>query len=293
MRKKDDMLIVKYTLMPLNEEDNYENFFSLSLREFAKSTKDKVLLAPLIVYNSELDVPMDNDFEEYTIYCNNEQILDVIKKYEIEEGFRTLILHGFDISIDELRDIYIGICRKNSADLCINIIEDTGIDSNITLYIDPSIEHSSEELWAKQKEELTSEIVNFINSYDDKNYFDYEDIDTQDVEDFLTTLFSEYDNIVSNNKEKKSNKKEKETKSNLPSNVTPIDIPYQEEKEEKVIGFSFENNNDIVRIDCIDNEMFVIQENEYEIILNKMQMEFLAESYQKIIKILESEEPRK
>ena len=78
MSKNNDDMIVKYTLMPLNEEDDYEHFFSLSLRELAKNTKDKSLLAPLIVYNSELDVPMDNDLEEYTVYCNEEQILEVI-----------------------------------------------------------------------------------------------------------------------------------------------------------------------------------------------------------------------
>ena len=100
---KDEM-IVKYTLMPFNEEEDYEHFFSLSLREFAKNTKDKSLLAPLILYNSDLDVHMDNDLEDYTVYCNKEQILEVIKRQEINDVFRTLIIHGFDVSMDDLKD---------------------------------------------------------------------------------------------------------------------------------------------------------------------------------------------
>ena len=156
-RDKDDM-IIKYTLMPLNDEDDYEHFFSLSLRELAKNTKDKSLLAPLILYNSELDIPMENDLEDYTVYCSHAQIIEVIRRQEINDVFRTLILHGFDIDLDEMKSLYVGIARRNNADLCINVIQDTGIDSNITLYIDSSIENSDDKLWEMQKKEMYNEI---------------------------------------------------------------------------------------------------------------------------------------
>ena len=32
MGKNKEEILIKYTLMPLNEEDDYEHFFSLSLR---------------------------------------------------------------------------------------------------------------------------------------------------------------------------------------------------------------------------------------------------------------------
>ena len=121
MGKNKEEILIKYTLMPLNKEDDYEHFFSLSLRELAKNTKDKTLLAPLIIYNSELDVPMDNDLEDYTIYCNESQILDVIRKQEVNDVFRTLVLHGFDVSIDDHKETYITIARRNSADLYIKL----------------------------------------------------------------------------------------------------------------------------------------------------------------------------
>ena len=78
------------------------------------------MLAPLIIHNSELDVPMENELEDYTVYCNKSQILDVIKKQEINDVFRTLIIHGFDISLDELREKFVPIAKRNYADLCIN-----------------------------------------------------------------------------------------------------------------------------------------------------------------------------
>jgi hypothetical protein len=304
---KDEM-IVKYTLMPFNEEEDYEHFFSLSLREFAKNTKDKSLLAPLIVYNSDLDVPMDNDLEDYTVYCNKEQILEVIKRQEINDVFRTLIIHGFDVSMDDLKDTYIGIARRNNADLCINIIQDTGIDSNITLYIDSSIEKSEGKVWEMQKQEMYDEIDSFIENYDSYEVFDYSDYtpeEIESVENFLDNLFSEcgMDSLIRDKKKaKESNKKELEEPKENDNKVIPLNTPPKElkdyeheniEVEEDVISYSFENNGDVVSISCIDRDMFIITENDYEVALTTKQMDFIVNMYDMIIDYLDNTKPRK
>ena len=293
MGKNKEEILIKYTLMPLNEEDDYEHFFSLSLRGLAKNTKDKTLLAPLIIYNSELDVPMDNDLEDYTIYCNESQILDVIRKQEVNDVFRTLVLHGFDVSIDDLKETYITIARRNSADLCINVIQDTGIDSNITLYIDSSIEQSEGKVWDLQKQEMYDEIESFINNYDSYEYYDYTDEEIASVESFLEALLTGCDMNSKEDKSKKNDKKEEEKKEDknkiIPLSLTPLKFeevePSEEVVEEEVIAFSFEYNEDVVKIACVDEELYVIEENDYEIALNQAQMEFIIESYNKILKM--------
>ena len=293
MGKNKDEIIVKYTLMPFNNDDDYEHYFSLSLREFAKNTKDKSLLAPLIVYNSDLDVPMDNDLEDYTVYCNKDQIIEVIRKKEINDVFRTLILHGFDISIDDLKETYITIARRNQADLCINVIQDTGIDSNITLYIDQDIENSEGKLWDLQKKEMFDEIDNFIKNYESYDYFDYSDEDIEQVENFLETLLNECGIDTSTNK--RINKQDKKEENHL-TLITPQTKDEQEddlELEEQTIAFSFEVNDDVIRISCVDEELYIIEENDYEVALNKKQMEFIIESYHRINDLLEDNKPRK
>lgn len=290
MSKDKDEMIIKYTLMPLNEDDDYEHFFSLSLRELAKNTKDKSLLAPLILYNSELDVPMDNDLEDYTVYCNYSQILDVIRKQEVNDVFRTLILHGFDISLDEMKEIYVGIARRNQADLCINIIQDTGIDSNITLYIDSSIEKSDEKLWEMQKKEMKDEIDEFINNYESYDAYDYTPEDLESVETFLEALLGGCD-MMTDSKEKKE--KESDTKIiPIPLDSTqPTTGNFKDVKsDEDVIAFSFENNDDVIKISCIDKELFVIEENEYEVALNAKQMKFVIDCYERIMEYLKEDD---
>ena len=281
--------------MPFNDDEDYEHFFSLSLRELAKNTKDKSLLAPLIVYNSDLDVPMDNDLEEYTVYCNKSQILEVIKKQEVNDVFRTLILHGFEIDLDEMKDTYIGIARRNQADLCINVIQDTGIDSNITLYIDSNIEQSEGKVWDLQKQEMYSEIDSFIKNYDSYDYYDYSEEDIASVENFLEALLDKID-IPEKSKDKKEEKpaaKNNVTTLSLVSSTDFEDVEHNEEKdiEEDVIAFSFEHNDDTIKIACVDEELYVIEENDYEIVLNQAQMEFIVECYSKILK-MQKDKPR-
>lgn len=288
MSKNNDDMIVKYTLMPLNEEDDYEHFFSLSLRELAKNTKDKSLLAPLIVYNSELDVPMDNDLEEYTVYCNEEQILEVIKRQEINDVFRTLIIHGFDINMDDLKDIYIGIARRNNADLCINVIQDTGIDSNITLYIDSSIEKSEGKVWELQKQEMYDEIDSFIDNYDNYEAYDYTPEEIESVENFLEALFGDYADMPTPNK--KENKKKEDKKEKQESNkIILLNQSKEEPEKEHTISFSFENGDDVVRVSGTDDDLYVIEENDYEVVLSKAQMEFIIESYHKILDLFKDD----
>lgn len=302
---KDDM-IIKYTLMPLNEDDDYEHFFNLSLRELAKNTSDKSLLAPLILYNSDLDVPMDNDLEEYTIYCNEEQIIEVIRRQEINDVFRTLILHGFNISMDQLKNDFIKIARRNNANLCINVIQDTGIDSNITLYIDSDIENSDDKLWELQKQEMWDEVDEFIKNYDNYDYYDYSPEDIESVENFLEALFNDCGfNSSKDKKEKKEKQKAKESETKIiPLNDAAFETLFsnecenteepvdKEEIEEDIIAFSFEINNDIIKVACVDEELIVIEENDYEIALNLKQMDFIMECYKKILDYLDEKKPR-
>lgn len=289
MSKNKDEMIIKYTLMPLNDDDDYEHFFSLSLRELAKNTKDKSLLAPLIIYNSELDVPMDNDLEEYTVYCNQSQILEVIKRQEVNDVFRTLILHGFEIDLDEMKNVYISIARRNNADLCINIIQDTGIDSNITLYIDSSIENSDGKLWEMQKQEMYDEIDAFIDNYDSYDMYEYSNEDIENVENFLEALLGDWEMIGNKNKKSEPEKKEESDNKVIPlSSSTNLAKPLEQEIEEDIIAYSFENNNDIVKVSCVDENLFIIEENDYEVALNFKQMEFIIECYDKIMDYLKN-----
>ena len=133
---------------------------------------------------------------------------------------------------------------------------------------------------------------------------DYTPEEIESVENFLEALFTEcgFDaSALSNDKKegKKSDKaiaKESSTKI-IPLNTKPdistsIDEIEEDDIEEDVIAFSFENNDDVVKIACVDEELIVIEENDYEVALTLKQMEFVMESYFKILDYLDEKKSR-
>ena len=71
------------------------------------------------------------------------------------------------------------------------------------------------------------------------------------------------------------------------------DVEKEPELEEDIISYSFENNGDVVSISCIDRDMFVITENDYEVALTDKQMDFIVNMYDMIIDYLDRTKPRK
>ena len=282
-----DYTVIKYTLMPFNEDDDYEYNFDLSLREFAKALKDKTLLAPFIVYNSELDVPMESELEDYTAYCTKDQIESVVRKQEMHDPIRTLILHGFDISLDELRNTYLQLAKRNGASLCVNIIADIEVDSNITIYLDEDIDKEDDEEWEEIKEGTQKEINKCVEDFKNGKYDDdYYSLDA---------LFESLMNAMEPNSSNKSKSKE-ENKNNLliplPKDTTKLDDITDEEIDDDIITFSYERNKSYLSFSSVNNELFILDDDDNEIVLSQDQIDFILDSYFRIQDIYKNE-PRK
>jgi hypothetical protein len=296
---KDLGKIIKYTIVPRNDNDDYDHNFKLSLTEFAKSLEGKSLLAPLIIYNSDLGIPMDIDesLEDYIIYTDKDDLLGVIRKQEINDVFRTLVIHGYDISLDEIRDIYCPIARRNNADLCINTIQDLELDSNLTFYLSDELDKVDDEEWEETKQTLEEEMLAYIEEYklfDEMNEEEFNDMLPQFLNELLdldgTSLIDMLDNSCKDRK--KGNKKtEKDTKKiEGPKEVKQLPVPANtktitEKKETlpmfKPITLSYECDG-YVSLNKLEDDLYTIQDDDYEILLNEDQMDFVIEAYNRI-----------
>jgi hypothetical protein len=296
---KDLGKIIKYTIVPRNDNDDYDHNFKLSLTEFAKSLEGKSLLAPLIIYNSDLGIPMDIDesLEDYIIYTDKDDLLGVIRKQEINDVFRTLVIHGYDISLDEIRDIYCPIARRNNADLCINTIQDLELDSNLTFYLSDELDKVDDEEWEETKQTLEEEMLAYIEEYklfEEMNEEEFNDMLPQFLNELLdldgTSLIDMLDNSCKDRK--KGNKKtEKDTKKiEEPKEIkqlpAPINTKTITEKKEtlpmfKPITLSYECDG-YVSLNKLEDDLYTIQDDDYEILLNEDQMDFVIEAYNRI-----------
>ena len=275
-----DTRVVKYTLMPFSKDENYDKFFLSSIKELAGKLQGAISAPLLVIYNSDLDIPIEYEYEDYTMYCNKEQIEDVIKKVENTDSFATLIIHGFDISLDEVREKYNAIARRNNAHLCINVLSDFEINSNLSLYLDENIDREPDSTWEEAKVEIDKQIKDFIDDYDAAY-----DIDEDDAAIFTEFLNSLYGGLLDDKEDEDDDKL-------IPIPLFPLSLKgdsfeellneEKEEREEDIIAFSYQNKKSFISLSCLDDELFIIDDDECEILLTEDQMEFLIESYNKI-----------
>lgn len=276
--------IIKYTIIPANEKEDYESNFKLSLTEFAKAVNnDKALVCPLIIYNSDLDISlnMDRSIEDFIVYADKEELLNVIRKHENSDVIRSLIIHGFDISLDEIRDIYCPISRRNEADICINTIQEMELDSNLTFYLYNDLDDLDDEEWAETKGTLEEDMLNYIEEY--KALGELEDDELFDMLPFLFGVdeSEEIQRMIDKIKEKEN--KDAPAKPLLPSlkdeDPKPVPTP---KLNKKVITCSYDDCDSYVAISKVDDDLFTIEDDDYEMILSADQIDFLVQQYNRI-----------
>jgi hypothetical protein len=291
MAKEKDR-IIKYTIIPKNDKDDYDTNFKLSLTEFAKALTGKSLLAPLILYNSDLDIPLDMDesLEEYIVYTDQDNLLSVIKKQESIDVFRTLIVHGFEISLDEVREIYCPIARKNQADVCINVIDDLELDNNLTFYLYDDLDKCSDEEWEDTKNQINQDMQEYVDEY--KNF---EEMDEEDLMNLLPLFFGEADDYDGDSlmdildsalQKKEQEEKEEDKKINnkviaIPLKNEPIDEK-KEDIEKQIISCSYKCQGTYVALNKLDDNLYTIEDDDYEVLLDVDQIDFIIQAYNRI-----------
>lgn len=297
--------VIKYTIMPKNEDDDYSQNFKLSLREFAKALEDKTLVAPLIIYNSDLDIPLDmeQEIEKYVFYTDKDGLAALIKKQETTDYFRCLILHGFDISLDEVRDIYCSLSRRNEADVCINVVQELDYEGlsfkeNLTFYLRNDLDQCTEEEWENDKKEIEEDMEEYINEW-----LSYDDLSEEDMMELLPYLMSgdldEFDKKIEEKRKKmpSPNKKEEEKKDDnkIIHIPLPTELSQKEEKDANIreepiepqdlfipIQCYFDDGESIIMITKFNDDEYLIEDDDFEIRLNLDKMNFLMESFERI-----------
>ena len=268
--------IIKYTIVPANDKDDYESNFKLSLNEFAKAVdgNGKALVCPLIVYNADLDIPlnMDKMIEDYIIYATEEQVLDVIRKHESTEVLRTLIVHGFDISLDEVRNIYCPLSRRNECDVCINVIRDIELDSNLTFYLYNDLDEQDDEEWEETLAALEEDMWSYI-----EDYKALEEMEDEDIFEMLPFLLGNDEGADIQQMIKKI--KDKEEPAPPPVLAKPQKL--EEEEPRLAITCAYDYNG-YIAINKLDEDLYTIEDDDYEVVLTADQIDFLFQQYNRI-----------
>ena len=95
---------------------------------------------------------------------------DVIDKLEncIEEGIELVLINGFDIDLDEIKDFYAELVDSSDITLCINQLYD--VEENVTVSIDPSIYKLDEKEWQELKESIEESMLDVVEEVKNEDF---------------------------------------------------------------------------------------------------------------------------
>ena len=279
---------VKLTYIPYSNVDKgfYESIVEIS-------DYNDGIINPFILYNKELDINVENldsIINKYTEYIDETELykkIETIMKEEDEGG--TLILYGFDLSLDEIKDDIMPKLNDNFYVSINVIVDDDDYISSSSINIPMSVMNETDEEWKKHKEELTEELQKISSIYQKLNSI---------FRDFMNPL------EITEDKKKKKNKKENKPLDTSDDDLKilgymtiPLDTPPEKSEKEAIIDiadkdikdidenfvcYTYEDMENLVSVVRLGKIFSIEDENDNKVEFNEKALDFIIESLMKL-----------
>lgn len=154
---------IKYTYVPSDNADDgmMQVLFS----------KDIIYTNMITIDNAARGIFIEPEMKDMVTFATEKNLNEVIKKTAMNPECETLILNGFNISMDDVRNKYVDLAKKYDIYLCINTISDK-VSKNVTVYFDYAITDLSDKEWEdvkiKTNETIKEKLKEKENSFESK-----------------------------------------------------------------------------------------------------------------------------
>lgn len=99
-----------------------------------------------------------SQLSDSVITCEKDELLKIIEQI-VEDDVEVILLNGFDLELDEIRESFCNIVKDYDILLCINnIIDLENSESNISVFIDPDVDELDEDEWESVKEDISKSL---------------------------------------------------------------------------------------------------------------------------------------
>ena len=195
---------------------------------------------------------------ENVITCQKEDLLSEIEKLA-EREIEVILVNGFDINLDEVREKFCQIVLDNDILLCINNVLDLeNNDSNVSIFIEPDICELDDDNW----EEIKEEIIENLEEAQLKNNKKSKNAD-------LSSLL----NLFGVNNLTKTNKDLDDVMDWLEDDTADLDVVEQ-------YSYTVDNSELVISLNA-ENDIIINNEDDF-IMIPKKQINFLIETLNKL-----------
>lgn len=281
---------IKYTIVPRDilEDAIYESGVAL--------TENALVIEPIIVFNSTMDIGIEQDIynneipESNTRFSTEKSLYNVLQEENEDEYCNTIIINGFNIDLNFVREKIAPLSKKSDKIFSINVISDKRKFTNYTVYLNNTLlEDYTDEEWKEY-------ITDFYKEFDVSLAQDKEEYSLskekyraaeEKISDFLNKLLGidekkeEQDKVSAKKEDKKPEEKVEASEERGfylvdSSSDKPTIKGKSNEEREHYESYTYEDNDGLVCI-SLDGDCLIIANEEDEILFDKKYIDQIIE----------------
>lgn len=294
---------IKYTIVP---KDNYEaSIFESGVR----LTESVPVIDPIIIFNSNMELGIEQDIygnnieEDSFKFAREEDLIATINEYKDKELCSTIIINGFDIDLDFIRDNIFSIANESEKTFSINVISDSRKYTNFTINITSDLAAKlTDEEWEEYKEDYNisfekslkqdtfdnrirnksdedeavkavRDLIKALYDVDDDAIEEVEETETENLEDADEVITISLDDLL---KGKSGNAKKINTVENK---LVPVSNKVKKGRYE---AYSYATDKALITIERDGDELIILDEGDNEVIVPVSFMDFIIETLNKL-----------
>lgn len=269
---------IKYTIVPK------ENIERSIFESGVKLSKSDIIIDPIVVFNANMELGIETEIygddidEDNFKFTKESNLLNVLTEINDTEITNTIIVNGFDVDLDYVRNHIVKLANKSDKIYSINVISDARKYTNFTIYMD-SKENVllTDEEWKEYKENFKKEFEKSLSKDTEDNGF------SSSIEEEANKAISDLLKAVLGTDE--INDDEDDDDEGLLSidlKEAPLSciLPMSKDKGDYEV-YSYANSNNMITIEK-DNGTLIIMDEKNEIVVPIEFKDFIIETLKKL-----------
>ena len=275
---------IKYTIVP---KDNVEaSIFESGVR----LTESTIIIDPIIIFNNNMELGIEteiygNDLDADNIkFTNENNLLKVLRDVNDEDFCNTIIINGFDIDLDYVRDNIAKLAKQSGKIFSINVVSDRRKYNNFTIIMTSEIDTEfTDEEWEDYKKEYEESFQKSLamDTEDNKISPRHSEEETAEaVRELLKTIFNVTDNDMDKDEEGAIT-------IDLKDKPQTLALPVPQDKDTKPTkrrssyeSYSYANDAGMITIE-VEDDSLIIMDEENEIVVPIDYIDFIIETLKK------------
>lgn len=282
---------IKYTIVP---KDNIE---ASIFESGVKLSESSIVIDPIIIFNANMELGIEseiygNDVDPENIkFAHSKSLLKALMEANDERFSNTIIINGFDIDLDFVRNHIAKMAKRSDKIFSINVVSDKRKYTNFTLNLTSEIgaEFTDEE-WEDYKKDYEESFEKSLEQDIEENKIrprDSEEDAKKAVTELLKALYGLTDEDIEEDDEGGLTLELKDSPKLLTDDSDDDQLPMvlngpkRLPKKEAYEAYSYANNNGMVTIERYGKELIIMDE-EHDVVIPLEFKDFIIDVLNKI-----------